>query len=110
MAADITQLAKDYRLRARLAYRDDLRLQRTWLEDQFKLEFDSGSGEVINIASGEGGSSGYAYRGSTAEERLAALRLALDQIGEEITSADAGLASAPSSGFMLIPRVVSAPH
>ena len=108
MPTDVQQISKDYRRRARLAYRGDLPKQLTWLEDQFTALFDAGSGEVINIATGEGGSSGYIYRDATPGEQRQGLGLAIDELTAEIEAAAAGTVVTPARS-VLIPRVVSAP-
>jgi len=101
MAADITELTAQYRLLAEINTSSSLSAQKTWLTTQFSSEFTGGTSEVTSLTQ-EGSSSAFQWRGSTSEERRAALRRAIEDITAEI----AGDVIGPSAPCMLIPLFV----
>lgn len=98
MAANIPELKAQYRLLAEIEAPDTQAAQKTWLLARFRDECNGGVAEVTQLSL-EGSSSGFQFRGSTSEERRAALRQAIEDITAEI----AGDLSAQGSPCLLIP-------
>lgn len=108
MAADLQALVRNYRLRARIAGGTDLNRQREILVDRFLAEDEAGPVEATAISGTEGASTSWQFRGSTPEERMTALQMAIAELDAEIAAAAAGEA-APGRIGAVIPRVACAP-
>lgn len=111
--ADIQVLKRIYRRLAtyQAAAPKGLAEQRAWLIERFTnqaTDADAGNPEITGTKY-KGQESTMQLRGSTAEERAAALELALTEIDAEIAAADAG-EDPPVPCGALLPRVVSAPR
>jgi hypothetical protein len=107
MAADINEMKLTARMLAELKFPNSLVNQRGWLETEFQLvagQAMEGSMESTNLSL-EGSSSTFQYRGSTPEERAAALRRAITEIRAEIAAADAGVDPRPPAG-VIYPRFI----
>lgn len=91
MAADIQALAANYRLRAEIQHKGDLKKQRDYLADRYIALDNEGPAEATQVSgTGGGGSVGWQYRGATIDEQMTALAMVIKALDEEIAATDAG--------------------
>ncbi|MDH4474863.1 MAG: hypothetical protein QE274_00190 [Verrucomicrobiaceae bacterium] len=93
MAADIQSLKNDYLFEAGLRFMD-VSEKRTWLADLYLAESEDRSGGEVTSTAFEGSASSVQFRGSTPEDRRAALRQAIEHL-DALLAEEVAAASAP---------------